>query len=400
MDRDAALVELFLESNGRDGLSPSTVRLRRRQLALLQRHLGPLESWSRNRLQRFLGDRELAPASRDSYLSTISVFFGWAVGHDFLAEDPSYGIPRLRNSRNGPETKPVSDSDLREVIRASEARPRLWSALCCWISLAAYQGLKAHEMCALLAEELDLNADPPRLRLHDAKRSVELSEILHPEVLRHLEAISVPPAGPVFASASATSISQRVNRQFDRIGSSGTLTGIEAWYHAQVAERGKDFDRRATPKDVLSPEDARILDALEAEVPSAALSYRQSLRDLEDPNRVSYRGVANELRVAVWDVLEALAPDENVLSSSGFQLEQGRDSPTHKQRARHILRTRNNETREMTERSLGFVEDHVSAMTRLVYSRSSTTTHIPASVSEVRRVKSWVAAVLAQLLGL
>ena len=90
----------------------------------------------------------------------------------------------------------------------------------------------------------------------------------------------------------------------------------------------------------LRPAEVRIIALLDELVPSAAMSYRQAVSDLNNPGRQSYRGTTNELRSAVWDVLDRLAPDAEVMSSQGFKLEKNRDKPTQKQKARHILRSR------------------------------------------------------------
>src|SRR5262249_29121066 len=72
----------------------------------------------------------------------------------------------------------------------------------------------------------------------------------------------------------------------------------------------------------------RILDMLKKICPSAALSYEQALRDLSDTARKSWRGTAVELREALREVLDVLAPDEDVKGQSGFKLEPDADGPT------------------------------------------------------------------------
>jgi len=133
--------------------------------------------------------------------------------------------------------------------------------------------------------------------------------------------------------------------------------------------------------------------------PSAAMSYRQAIRDLSDTGRQSYRGTANELRSAVWDVLDRLAPDDEVVSSSGFKLERGTDKPTQKQKARHILRSRlGDSARKTPETSIQLIEEHVGSLSRAIYDRSSIATHIATSRSEIAQIRMYVETVLAELL--
>lgn len=149
----------------------------------------------------------------------------------------------------------------------------------------------------------------------------------------------------------------------------------------------------------LSPVEERIIETLAALVPTAALSYRQALADMSDGGRLSYRGTANELRSALWDVLDRLAPDADVVASSGFKLEKNRDRPTQKQKARYILKSRLGDTARRTpESTLDLIEERVGALTRAVYDRSSVSAHVATAAAEIRQVKMYVDTVLAELL--
>jgi hypothetical protein len=77
-----------------------------------------------------------------------------------------------------------------------------------------------------------------------------------------------------------------------------------------------------------SAEDERVIQTLEGLVPSAALSYKQAIIDLADENRLSFRGPALELREALRETLDHLAPDREVTSAPGYLLEKNRHGPT------------------------------------------------------------------------
>lgn len=149
-----------------------------------------------------------------------------------------------------------------------------------------------------------------------------------------------------------------------------------------------------------SPVEARIAEILAELVPSAGLSYKQALRDLQSPDRMSYRGTANELREALRETLDHLAPDNDVESSHGFKLERSQSKPTQKQKVRYILRSRElKETaRKAPEASASLVDELTASVTRASYERGSLSAHIASSARDVRQLKMYVDSVLAELL--
>ena len=86
----------------------------------------------------------------------------------------------------------------------------------------------------------------------------------------------------------------------------------------------------------LTPAEALIHRTLESAVPSAAASYRQGVLDLRT-ERLSYRGTAAELREALRETLDHLAPDGDVMAQASFSLEPEQSKPTMKQKAQYIL---------------------------------------------------------------
>ncbi len=146
--------------------------------------------------------------------------------------------------------------------------------------------------------------------------------------------------------------------------------------------------------------DDRIVVTLRALVPSAALSYEQALVDLAQNQRLSWRGPATDLREALREALDHLAPDADVVSSPGFKQEKDTSGPTMKQKVRFILKNRkaSKAIAATTEDASAAVDEAVGAFVRSVYTRSSVSTHTPTSKDEVLRVLSLVRVVLAELL--
>jgi hypothetical protein len=150
----------------------------------------------------------------------------------------------------------------------------------------------------------------------------------------------------------------------------------------------------------LEATEAAILDTLRKLLPSAALSYQQALSDLASEGRVSFRGTAAELRETLRDVLDHLAPDVNVVSSSGFTLEKDRTTPTMRQKVRFILKSRRmvESAMKTPEDNTVIVEEYRASSMRSTYDRASIATHVTSSRQEVRQVKRYVDSVLCELL--
>jgi len=154
--------------------------------------------------------------------------------------------------------------------------------------------------------------------------------------------------------------------------------------------------------DVLTDVENLIYNTLQRIVPNAAFSFRQAIIDLSDSNRISYRGVANELREALRETLDHFAPDEDVINQPGFQLEKDRKQPTMKQKVRYILRAREVTENAMKapEEAIGTIEERVASFTRATYDRSSISTHTSTERKEVIQIKNYVNVVLSELLSL
>src|SRR5262245_49349843 len=151
-----------------------------------------------------------------------------------------------------------------------------------------------------------------------------------------------------------------------------------------------------------APIDERIISTLREICPSAAAAYAQGIKDLETLDRASWRGPATELREALREALDALAPDKDVESMHGYKPEPNATRPTMKQKAKFILKSRDMKGAQV-DHSVGVVEsvdDMVSGITRSVYSRSSVSTHTPTDRDEVVRLHVWVRLVLCELLAL
>ena len=155
----------------------------------------------------------------------------------------------------------------------------------------------------------------------------------------------------------------------------------------------------------LSADEKRLTETLAKLVPTAAVSYRQALPDMQDDTRVSFRGPALELREVLREVLDNLAPDKDVMASDGYTPQKdhhGRDrtTPTMKQKVRFILkaRDRGGSSRGTAETSAETVDAMVADVTRSVYNMGSLSTHVAGERRAVEKLKRYVDAVLHDLL--
>jgi hypothetical protein len=153
---------------------------------------------------------------------------------------------------------------------------------------------------------------------------------------------------------------------------------------------------------VTSGVETQILTTLRKLVPSAGLSYEQALRDLRGTPRISYRGTAVELREALREVLDHLAPDADVMRSPGFKLEKDATRPTMKQKAQFILKARGAVSGAIStpKDAIQRVEDASASLARSIYTRGSVSTHVATTREEVLTMKPYVDGVLAELLQL
>ena len=150
----------------------------------------------------------------------------------------------------------------------------------------------------------------------------------------------------------------------------------------------------------LEPRHQRILESLRKLSPSAANSYAQGLLDIQTGNRKSWRGTAVEFREALREVLDCLAPDEEVAKQPNFKLEPDTKRPTMKQKAVFVLRARrpkDPQTKAFKD-AIDIVEGLIGNFARSVYTRSSVAVHVADSKDEASKVRDYVTLVLDELL--
>lgn len=150
----------------------------------------------------------------------------------------------------------------------------------------------------------------------------------------------------------------------------------------------------------ITVQDKNILRTLELIVPVAAISYKQAVEDLQG-KRFSYRGTATELRETLREVLDHLAPDQEVISASGFKFEEGKKKPTMKQKVRFILKNRGKNATAIgtPEEATLIVDEGIAKLVRATYERGCLSTHTQGEGrSEALQIKIYLDSVLCELL--
>jgi uncharacterized protein YidB (DUF937 family) len=147
-------------------------------------------------------------------------------------------------------------------------------------------------------------------------------------------------------------------------------------------------------------QDGRIVATLEQMSPVAAASYAQALLDLSDRARLSWRGTAAELREALREAVDKLAPDSEVEAQPGYVPQKDANGPTMSQKVQFILRSRGKTKAAVgaAADTVASIEERVGKCVRSIYTRSSASTHGRADREEVLAIKRYVSAVLAELL--
>lgn len=168
-----------------------------------------------------------------------------------------------------------------------------------------------------------------------------------------------------------------------------------------VAVEGRTLAKPAKSKQVpTAPADELIITTLNELCPAASLAYQQALIDLSGGDRLSWRGPSTDLREALRETLDVLAPDADVMAAAGFKLEGEAKRPTMKQKVRYVLKNRGvaSGAMETPESAVVGVEEFVGGLTRSVYTRSSVSTHTATTRAEATRVLAWVRLVICELL--
>lgn len=180
------VVEDWVLSMERRGLSPATIYRRRRCVELLLDEVGVNRVATTDEIEQFLDARRLSSRTRYCWISHLGKFYEFAVANERIARSPMARLQRPKLGRLVPHPTPE-----REVRAAISSAPT--KLLRQWITLMAFAGLRCCEVASLLGENVDFDAGTIRVVGKFQKPRVIP---MHPLV--RIELAYCPLSGPVF----------------------------------------------------------------------------------------------------------------------------------------------------------------------------------------------------------
>lgn len=173
--------------------------------------------------------------TRRTYYIGLAAWTRWLVARGHRADDPAAVLRRPRAPRGVPH--PVSTPSLARLL--SSPMPGRTRAM---VLLAAYQGLRVHEVAKIRGEDLDLEGEVLRVV---GKGGVVAELPLHPEVAALSEVM--PREGWWFVSAmspgraiASRTVTSHITTAMRRAGVAGVPHSLRHWYATALLRAGTD----------------------------------------------------------------------------------------------------------------------------------------------------------------
>ncbi|MBL5974782.1 MAG: hypothetical protein D3X82_13735 [Candidatus Leucobacter sulfamidivorax] len=220
------------------GLSQRTIKERR--IVIL--HLSELSKTAAlevtpDNIIDYLGRAHLSQSSKASYHATIRAFYKWAVLTGRIDTDPSASTPRPRRPKGAP--RPVRTAHVSALLAvANRRRTRAM------IILAAYAGLRVHEVAKFRGEDLDTIGEIITVTGKGGKTAMIPA---HPAILEL--ARTMPRRGYWFPAygkqtnapcITSTQVSRVIGNAMRRAGFDGKAHQLRHWYASTLLDEGVD----------------------------------------------------------------------------------------------------------------------------------------------------------------
>lgn len=185
-------------------------------------------------------ENTVRPATMSTYHSHLKAWFAWLVRMGYRDDDPMMRVPVPKRRHGDP--RPVTDRELLAVLSVGAHRKTRMMLL-----LAAFQGLRAHEIAKIKGEHVNLLDNQLRVV---GKGNKDATLGLHPIVAA--AAADFPVKGYWFptnatgravhgdAPIQARSVSSIVSDVFDRAGVDGGAHRLRHWYATNLRRNGAD----------------------------------------------------------------------------------------------------------------------------------------------------------------
>lgn len=220
------------------GLSQRTIKERR--IVIL--HLSELSKTAAlevtpDNIIDYLGRAHLSQSSKASYHATIRAFYKWAVLTGRIDTDPSASTPRPRRPKGVP--RPVRTAHVSALLAvANRRRTRAM------IILAAYAGLRVHEVAKFRGEDLDTIGEIITVTGKGGKTAMIPA---HPAILELAK--TMPRRGHWFPAygkqtnapcITSTQVSRVIGNAMRRAGFDGKAHQLRHWYASTLLDEGVD----------------------------------------------------------------------------------------------------------------------------------------------------------------
>ncbi len=217
------------------GLSTRTIDERTRIIRRVTSATGQAaDAFTREALVSYLGAEEFSPNTRQSYWSALRAWHQWLLVTGRRTDDPTATMKKPKTPRGVPH--PVSPEDLARLLTVD-----MWPSTRAMILLAAYAGLRVHEIAKIRGE--DIHGD--EIRVQGKGDRVDYLP-LHP-VLQDL-ARDMPRHGWWFPSPAHSthhidraSVSASISRAMRRAGVKGSAHWLRHFYGTQLLRTGTDI---------------------------------------------------------------------------------------------------------------------------------------------------------------
>lgn len=228
--------DTWLLAIGRTAATRETTRkVLRRFLAVSGCEPGEL---TRDHVVRFLANDALSTNTRSAYYWHIAGFSDWMVSTDRLNSSAVSGIPRPKSMKRPP--RPVPAASLPKILECAESgRVRMM------IMLAAFQGLRVHEIAKLHGRDIDTYARS--LEVEGKGGKVALLP-LHDDVHSAIEVEGMPANDYWFVSRKrpgkplvASTVSKLILAAMRGAGVNGTPHALRHFFGTELVRSGANL---------------------------------------------------------------------------------------------------------------------------------------------------------------
>lgn len=230
------LIDDWARSLRRRECSPDTVYVFKSRLQTLSKWAArPLGEVTARQVAAMIDARDFGARSRYSWISTISVFYRWAMVHHpkLVSADPTITLERPKLRQGLP--RPIPDGDIALALETAADPVRTW------ITLGGWAGLRCMEIARLHHE--DVLIDDGLLLVRGKGRSERLVPI-------HDRVLDVLPRGgklgPMFQQSdgrvySPQKVSQMINAHFRALGMGWTAHQLRHRFATRVHDASGDL---------------------------------------------------------------------------------------------------------------------------------------------------------------